>query len=97
MPSSTSSSAKPSVPGKPLATLESNQLTVVSAASGLDSPKGTKKLHLEEWYYHAIADAIDKAGPVVVCLLLPLLSAVELSRHAVELEKKITSALTGER
>ncbi|KAK8699939.1 hypothetical protein V6N13_018347 [Hibiscus sabdariffa] len=95
MPSSTSSSAKPSVPGKPLATLESNQLTVVSAASGLDSPKGTKKLHLEEWYYHAIADAIDKAGPVVV--LLPLLSAVELSRHAVELEKKITSALTGER
>ncbi|KAE8669936.1 Ubiquitin family protein isoform 1 [Hibiscus syriacus] len=76
-------SCKPSMPlppGKPatgLAPVESNQHTVVSAASGLDSPKGTIKLHFEERYYQ-FADALK---------MLRSLSAVEPSK-AVELEKR---------
>ncbi|KAK8479515.1 hypothetical protein V6N13_018331 [Hibiscus sabdariffa] len=93
MPSSTSSSAKPSVhlpPGKPLATLESNQLTVVSAASGLDSPNGTKKLHFEERYYQLqmLLKKLDQFDLEDYMQMLRSLSAVELSKHAVELEKR---------
>ncbi|KAE8668346.1 TMEMX1 [Hibiscus syriacus] len=96
MTSSTSSSAKASVPlhsGKPamrLPSLESNQHPVVSAASGLDSPRGTKKLHWEERYYQLqmLLKKLDQSDLEDYARMLRSLSAVELSKHAVELEKR---------
>ncbi|KAE8716929.1 Ubiquitin family protein isoform 1 [Hibiscus syriacus] len=80
-------------PGKPatgLAPLESNQHTVVSAASGLDSPKGTIKLHSEEWYYQLqmLLKNLDQSDLEDYAQMLRSLSAVKLSKEAVELEKR---------
>ncbi|XP_022748551.1 uncharacterized protein LOC111298129 [Durio zibethinus] len=96
MTSLTSSSAKPSVPfplGKSamrLAPPESNQLPIVSAAPLLDSPKGIKKLHWEERYYHLqmALKKLDQSDQEDYNQMLRSLSAVELSRHAIELEKR---------
>ncbi|KAE8672894.1 Ubiquitin family protein isoform 1 [Hibiscus syriacus] len=89
MASSTSSSYKPSMPlppGKPatgLAPLESNQHTVVSATPGLDSPKGTMKLHFEERYYQLqmLLKKLDQSD-------LEDYAQIEQSKQAVELEKR---------
>ncbi|XP_039035098.1 uncharacterized protein LOC120171459 [Hibiscus syriacus] len=96
MASSTSSSYKPSMPlppGKPatgLAPLESNQHTVVSATPGLDSPKGTMKLHFEERYYQLqmLLKKLDQSDLEDYAQMLRSLSAVEQSKQAVELEKR---------
>ncbi|XVE48731.1 hypothetical protein DITRI_Ditri01bG0025700 [Diplodiscus trichospermus] len=96
MASLTSSCAKPSVhlpPGKSamrLAPLESNQHPVVSAAPLTDSPKGIKKLHWEERYYQLqmLLKKLDQSDQGSYIQMLRSLSAVELSRHAVDLEKR---------
>ncbi|MBA0557158.1 hypothetical protein Golob_027207 [Gossypium lobatum] len=93
----TSSSAKPSVPiplGKSATRLapplESNQHTLVSSASALDSPNGFKKLHWEERYYHLqmLLKKLDQSDLEDYTQMLRSLSAVELSKHAIELEKR---------
>ncbi|XWS67622.1 hypothetical protein CRYUN_Cryun04dG0021600 [Craigia yunnanensis] len=96
MASLTSSSVKPSLPlplGKSamrLAPSESNQHPVVSAAHLMDSPKGIKKLHREERYYQlqVLLKKLDQANQDDYTQMLRSLSAVELSRHAIELEKR---------
>ncbi|OMO79986.1 hypothetical protein CCACVL1_13257 [Corchorus capsularis] len=96
MTSYTSSSAKPSVPlplGKSamrLASAESNQHPVVSAAPLFDSPKEYKKLHWEERYYQLqiLLKKLDQSNLEDYNQILRSLSAVELSRHAIELEKR---------
>ncbi|XWS55180.1 hypothetical protein CRYUN_Cryun10bG0152600 [Craigia yunnanensis] len=96
MASLTSSSAKPSVPlplGKSamrLAPSESNQLPVVSSDPLLDSPKGIKKLHWEERYYHLqmLLKKFDQSDQEDYNQMLRSLPTVELSRHAIELEKR---------
>ncbi|EOX97448.1 hypothetical protein QUC31_015682 [Theobroma cacao] len=96
MASLTSSSAKPSVLlplGKSamrLASSESNQQPAVSAASLLDSPKGNKKLHWEERYYELqmFLKMLDQSNQEDYIQMLRSLSAVGLSRHAIELEKR---------
>ncbi|XVE67306.1 hypothetical protein DITRI_Ditri08aG0150100 [Diplodiscus trichospermus] len=92
----TSSSAKLSVPlplGKSatrIAASESNQLPVVSAAPLLDSPKGIKNFHWEERYYHLqmLLKKLDQSDLEDYNQMLRSLNAVELSRHAFELEKR---------
>ncbi|XWS40287.1 hypothetical protein CRYUN_Cryun18bG0127600 [Craigia yunnanensis] len=96
MASLTSSSTKPSVTlplGKSamrLASSESNQLSVVSASPLLDNPKGIKKLHWEERYYHLqmLLKKLDQSDQEDYNQMFRSLSAVELSRHAIELEKR---------
>ncbi|XVF68073.1 hypothetical protein PTKIN_Ptkin10aG0173800 [Pterospermum kingtungense] len=96
MASLTSSSARPSVPlplGKSamrLAPSESNQLPVASSASLLDTPNGIRNLHWEERYYHLqlLLKKLDQSSREDYNQTLRSLSAVELSRHAIELEKR---------
>ncbi|GMI87991.1 hypothetical protein HRI_002468400 [Hibiscus trionum] len=96
MASLTSSSSKPSVPvplGKSatkLTPLNSNQHPVVAAAPLFDSPKGISKLHWEERYYHLqmLLKKLDQSDQEDYTQMLRCFSAVELSRHAVELEKR---------
>ncbi|XP_039015117.1 uncharacterized protein LOC120145305 [Hibiscus syriacus] len=92
----TSSSAKPSVPlplgnsATKLTPLDSNQLPVVTTTPLCDSPKGISKLHWEERYYHLqmLLKKLDQSNLEDYTQMLRCFSAVELSRHAVELEKR---------
>ncbi|KAK8522283.1 hypothetical protein V6N12_056000 [Hibiscus sabdariffa] len=96
MASLTSSSSKPSVPvplGKSatkLTPLDSNQHPVVVAAPLFDSPKEISKLHWEERFYHLqmLLKKLDQSDQEDYTRMLRCFSAVELSRHAVELEKR---------
>ncbi|KAE8724905.1 Ubiquitin family protein isoform 1 [Hibiscus syriacus] len=96
MASLTSSSTKPLVPlpiGKSatkLTPLESNQHPVVAASPLFDSPKGIKKLHWEELYYQLQMrlKKLDQSNQEDYTEMLQCFSAVELSRYAVELEKR---------
>ncbi|XP_022762950.1 uncharacterized protein LOC111308683 [Durio zibethinus] len=96
MASMTSSSAKSSVTlplGKSamrLAPSDSNQHPVVSAAPLLDSSKEIEKLHWEEQYYQLQMQLkkLDQSEQEDYTQMLRSLSAVDLSRHAIELEKR---------
>ncbi|XP_039006608.1 uncharacterized protein LOC120134197 [Hibiscus syriacus] len=96
MASLTSSSAKPSVPlplGKSatkLTPLDSNQLPVVATTPLFDCPKGISELHWEERYYHLqmLLKKLDQSNLEDYTQMLRCFSAVKLSRHAVELEKR---------
>ncbi|XVE94000.1 hypothetical protein REPUB_Repub01dG0242600 [Reevesia pubescens] len=96
MASLTTSSAKPSVAlplGKyamRLAPSESKPHPVVSAAPLLDSPKGFKKLHWEERYdqLQMLLKKLDQSDQEDYSRMLQSCSAVELSKHAIELEKR---------
>ncbi|KAL4380175.1 hypothetical protein AHAS_Ahas04G0007200 [Arachis hypogaea] len=95
MTSSMSSSRKPSVPislGKSplrLPPVESNYMTASSGpASG--NPKGLKSVHWEERYQQLqmFLRKLDHSDQEEYIQMLRSLSSVELSRHAVELEKR---------
>ncbi|MBA0848353.1 hypothetical protein Goshw_001065 [Gossypium schwendimanii] len=96
MVSLTSSSAKPSVPLPPgksamkLTPSESSQHPVVTPAPFLDSLKGIRKLHWEERYYQLqmLLKKLDQSDQEDYTQMLRCLSAVELSRHAIKLEKR---------
>ncbi|GMI70558.1 hypothetical protein HRI_000725100 [Hibiscus trionum] len=98
MASLISPSAKPSVPlplGKSatkLTPLESNQHPVVALAASplFNSPKGIRKLHWDLRYYQLqmLLKKLDQSDQEDYTQMLRCFSAVELSRHAVELEKR---------
>ncbi|KAK8625278.1 hypothetical protein V6N13_090153 [Hibiscus sabdariffa] len=96
MASLTSSSAKPSLPlplGKSatkLTPLESNQHPVAAACPLFNSPKGIRNLRWEEQYYQLqmLLKKLDQSDRENYTQMLRCFSAVELSRHAVELEKR---------
>ncbi|XVF45687.1 hypothetical protein PTKIN_Ptkin02bG0227100 [Pterospermum kingtungense] len=90
------SSAKPSVPLLPgnsamrLAPSESTQHPVVFAAPFMDSPKRNKEPQWEERYYQLqmLLKKLDQSNLEDYAQMFRSLSAVELSRHAIELEKR---------
>ncbi|MED6106747.1 hypothetical protein PIB30_007408 [Stylosanthes scabra] len=95
MASSMSSSGKPSVPfslGKSplrLPPIESNYMTASSGPAG-GNPKGLKSVHWEERYQQLqmFLRKLDHSDQEEYIQMLRSLSSVELSRHAVELEKR---------
>ncbi|GKV23882.1 hypothetical protein SLEP1_g33564 [Rubroshorea leprosula] len=94
--SSMTPSAKASVPssvgksGMMLPPSEPNNHPVSSATPLLDSPKEIKKLHWEERYcqLQMLLKKLDQSNQEDYVQMLRSLSSVELSRHAVELEKR---------
>lgn len=95
MASSISTSGKPSIPislgrsGMMLTPVESNY---VAASSGhtIGNPKVFKNVHWEEQYQHLqmLLRKLDQSDQAEYIQMLQSLSSVELSRHAVELEKR---------
>ncbi|KAB1223281.1 hypothetical protein CJ030_MR2G002404 [Morella rubra] len=93
MAASISSFGKPSVShslGKPGMMLESNNHPVASAVFPLSNSKGSKNLRWEERSHELqmVLRKIDQADQEDYLQMLRSLSSVELSRHAVELEKR---------
>ncbi|TKY75537.1 hypothetical protein E2542_SST04305 [Spatholobus suberectus] len=96
MASSMNSSGKPSVPislGKSamkLAPVESNYVTASSGPTTIGNPKGLKNLHWEERYQQLqmFLRKLDQSDQEEYIQMLYSLSSVELSKHAVELEKR---------
>lgn len=93
----TSPPAKPTVPvpvgksGMMLPPPESCHQPVASTTpSSLNRPKEFKKLHWEERYYQLqmLLKDLDQSNQEEYVQMLRSLSSVELSRHAVELEKR---------
>lgn len=93
---SINSSGKPSVPislGKSamkLAPIESNYVTTSSGPTTISKPKGLKNLHWEERYQQLqiFLRKFDQSDQEEYIQMLRSLSSVELSKHAVELEKR---------
>ncbi|WCJ28930.1 hypothetical protein M5689_010597 [Euphorbia peplus] len=84
--SSTTASAKPSVPF-PVPDPSNKHVASTPLANNL---KGTKNLHWEERYHqlHVLLKKFDETDQEDYLQTLRSLSSVELSRHAVELEKR---------
>lgn len=76
--------------GMMLLPLEFNHNPVASATPLLNSPKESKKLHWEERYFQLqmLLNRLDQSSRDDYVQMLRSLSSVELSRLAVELEKK---------
>ncbi|XP_015960619.1 uncharacterized protein LOC107484579 [Arachis duranensis] len=95
MTSSMSSSRKPSVPislrKSPLrlSPVESNYM-IASSGPASGNPKGLKSVHWEEQYQQLqmFLRKLDHSDQEEYILILRSLSFVELSRHAIELEKR---------
>ncbi|CAJ1972938.1 unnamed protein product [Sphenostylis stenocarpa] len=96
MASSVNSSGKPSIPisiGKSpmkLAQVESNYVTSSGHTTTIGNPKGLKNLHWEERYQQLqmFLRRLDQSDQEEYIQMLRSLSSVELSKHAVELEKR---------
>ncbi|TXG65039.1 hypothetical protein EZV62_012033 [Acer yangbiense] len=90
-----SPSGRPSVPllgksGLKLATAESNNRPVASTLVSVENSRGMKNLPWEERYHRLqmLLKKLDQSDQVDYVQMLHSLSSVELSRHAVELEKR---------
>ncbi|KAK8582600.1 hypothetical protein V6N13_069374 [Hibiscus sabdariffa] len=73
-----------------LTPLESNQHPVAAASPLFSSPKGIRNLHWKEQYYQLqmLLKKLDQSDQEDYTQMLRCSSAVGLSRHAVELEKR---------
>ncbi|KAL5789007.1 hypothetical protein ACOSP7_005956 [Xanthoceras sorbifolium] len=90
-----SSSGKPSVAllgksGMKLPSADSNHRPVGSPVVSFEKPRGMKHLPWEERYHRLqmLLKKLDQSDPEDYVQMLRSLSSVELSRHAVELEKR---------
>ncbi|KAK7305491.1 hypothetical protein VNO77_43397 [Canavalia gladiata] len=96
MASSMNSSGKPSVPislGKSavkIAPVESNYVTASPGPTTIGTLKGLKNLHWEERYQQLqmVLRKLDQSDQEDYIHMLQSLTSVELSKHAVELEKR---------